>query len=185
MKLAGSELEPSLFSSEAGKLSLYRDAGTGDLEGRGDLDKVRDCDLTTWPRGDPWPEEFSASKEWCATLPVLVADSWNVNDYLMKWFLLSLKEWYEFLLVMFWKQMQPVTTTFKTKFGQVLGQYIWTYRKILVLSPPTNKPTWLWVHPPLDISLLQLFYGHYLDKATLNWIIKNNASLSKYCLFAK
>ena len=47
MKFAGSELEPSLFSSEAGKLSLYRDAGTGDLEGRGDLDKVQDCDLRT------------------------------------------------------------------------------------------------------------------------------------------
>lgn len=45
MKLAGSVFEPSLFSSDADKFSLYLDVGTGDLEGLGDLGAKRDCDL--------------------------------------------------------------------------------------------------------------------------------------------
>lgn len=73
MKLAGSVFEPSLFSSEADKFSLYLDVGTGDLEGLGDLGAKRDCDLPAWPRGDAW--EFSDSKEWCMAFAVLVVDS--------------------------------------------------------------------------------------------------------------
>lgn len=42
MKLAGSEFEPSLFSSAADEFSLYLDVGTGDLEGLGDLGAKRD-----------------------------------------------------------------------------------------------------------------------------------------------
>ena len=42
MKLAGSEFEPSFFSSAADEFSLYLDMGTGDLEGLGDLGAERD-----------------------------------------------------------------------------------------------------------------------------------------------
>lgn len=69
-----------VFSSEAEKLSLYRDAGIGDLEGLGDLDADSDWDFTTWLRGDPRPEEFSASKEWCAPLTVADTASYNIKD---------------------------------------------------------------------------------------------------------
>ena len=72
-----------VFSSEADKPSLYRDAGIGDLEGLGDLDADNDWDFTTWLRGDARPEEFSASREWCAAFTVADTASYNLKD--TKW----------------------------------------------------------------------------------------------------
>lgn len=114
MKLAGSEFEPSLFSSAADEFSLYLDVGTGDLEGLGDLGVKRDWDLPAWPWGDAW--EFSASEEWCVAFAVLVADSWSFNK----------QEKYK------WIKISPCVAAKPVQLGQTSATFCWQTHKVSI-----------------------------------------------------